>query len=485
MIKKLKITESQYARLITLIAETPFDKMAKDSIKVGDVVVITWKGSMNKFEVVDNFNGQIVMDNIDKGSTNINYRYFIVFTSLNGDDLELRRVHKIKEKDKLDGDKSTWSPVTVKDISNIQVIRDGKVIDTVDPVSPTAEKQQKQGGKKTGVVSKELSDEINNDLAIIMEQVDENKGLKIIFNQGEILFCCLNKSDGSFVFEINKEKNSTLPDLNSWDSFILELKGDPKDETVNLYELNKDVVTSTDNGETFNLKFKVSSGEKKQEIVIKGIKGVSPLPSCESSAEEGEEKENKDKKPEELKADAQKALDMILKDPKLKAAFYSQPTFWQAFVAELKGKKAPGKGIIPTLDLLNKYSFNKITEKIGKGFILGKQAIFQPLDDIEVKYRDDNDIIRTYTIPAKEDTITVRRHVLDDPYQVLQKKSNTVNLIIRILVKEKTEDENVKNCDVEIGFKNKSEKFITKGEVEDVKIKFIKSEGYQPESEKK
>ena len=78
MIKKLRITESQYERLLASINETPFDKMVKSTAKAGDIISITWKGSMNKFEVVDNIGGQIVMDNIDKGSTNINYRYFLV-----------------------------------------------------------------------------------------------------------------------------------------------------------------------------------------------------------------------------------------------------------------------------------------------------------------------------------------------------------------------------------------------------------------------
>ena len=146
MNKKIKITESQYNRLIQLMVETPFDTMTKNSIKAGDIITITWKGTKNNFKVINNTSGQIIMDNIDKGSTNINYRYFMVYTSLNGDDLQLRRVNKKKEVDKLNDTKS-WSPITVKDITNIEVIRDGKVVDKVDLLSPSPEKQQKQGKK--------------------------------------------------------------------------------------------------------------------------------------------------------------------------------------------------------------------------------------------------------------------------------------------------------------------------------------------------
>lgn len=487
MIKKLRITESQYERLLASINETPFDKMVKSTAKAGDIISITWKGSMNKFEVVDNIGGQIVMDNIDKGSTNINYRYFLVFTSLNGDDLQLRRVHKIKEKDKLDGDKSEWSPVTVKDISNIQIFRDGKVIDTVDPVSPSAEKQQKQGVKPDAAVDSELAKQIDDDLAIIMEQVSENKGLKLIFNQGDLLFCCINKTDNTFTFELNQAANKILPDLNSWDTFILELKGDPNDETQSLYELNKDVVSTIDNGETFNLKFNVSSGEKNQKIVIKGIKGVSPLPSCESDKEE-DEKELKDKTPEELMYDAEKVYQMVLNDPSMKAAFYKQPTFWQAFVAELKGKKPSATGIIPVLDIVGNYTSRKVNEKIGEGFQFKGEVMYRPLTPVQLNYKAKQGNIESYSIGTdKTYKIDIRRFEISQVGKVLMTGfDNPDNYKLRILVKDKTEKPNVKICDVEIVQEKANDKFIVKSigdEGKNVKIEFLKSEGYTTQKE--
>ena len=97
MSKKIKITESQYNRLINLMVETPFDAMAKTSIQAGDIISITWKGSKNNFKVINNTSGQIIMDNVDTNSNNKDFRYFMVYTSLTGDDMEVRRVHKTNQ----------------------------------------------------------------------------------------------------------------------------------------------------------------------------------------------------------------------------------------------------------------------------------------------------------------------------------------------------------------------------------------------------
>jgi len=477
--KKLKITEAQYNRLLQFIVETPFDTMVKQSIDIGDVVSINWKGSKNNFKVIDNSGGQIIMDNIDKGSTNINNRYFMSFTSLNGDDLEMRKVNKVKEPEKLNDIKS-WSPVTVKDISNIQIFRDGELIDTVDPVSPTAEKQQKNGPKPDTNTdnnpSPDFMNEVNNDLAIILEQLEKGKGINFIFNSGFINFCCLDRVDSTFILEINEEQNTIIDSLNKWDTFILDIKGNP--QTDNLYLKNKDIV-STNDGVTYNLKFKVSAGNTHKETVIKAIKGVSVLSSCDTTEEDEDEKPEVNG-PEEQKADAEKALQMILKDKDLQDAFYKQPGFWEMFKAELSGEKAVGTGIITVLDVMRKVTESRLVKKVGKGFNVGKKAKFIPIENVNVKYRDDKDIIHNYDLPMVEDMITVRRHLIDDVSQVLQKRVEGGNgLILRILVKDQTDEPNIKNCDVQIGIKNKSDKFVEKGQTSDVNIKFLNSEGYE------
>ena len=119
--EKVQITETQYNRLLKILSETRYDVVINKTVKVGDTIRITYKGTTNNFKVIRNDSGQVIMDNIDAGSTNINYRYFISFTSLHGDDLEIKRVHKIKEKEKLNDIKS-WTSLDVKGITNIEEI---------------------------------------------------------------------------------------------------------------------------------------------------------------------------------------------------------------------------------------------------------------------------------------------------------------------------------------------------------------------------
>lgn len=478
--KKLKITEAQYDRLLKLMTETPFDQMAKQNIQVGDVVRINWKNSNNNFKVVDNNGGQIIMDNIDTGSTNINNRYFMSYTSLDGDDLDLRKINKVKNPDKLNDIKS-WDPISVKDLSNIEVFRDGKLVDTVDPMSPTADKQQKKNTDAKDVnIEPDFMDEVNNDLAIIIEQLDEKKGINFIFNSGFVNFCCVDKTDNTFVLEINKTENTTLVDLNKWDYFILDLKGDPDHD--NLFLKNQDVVSTSD-GKTYNLKFKVSVGQVNKEVWVKAIKGVSVLPDCMSSDEDRPEDQDGTPNDEETIADAEKALQMVLNDKSLQDIFYKQPDFWAHFKADLTGKKAKGTGLLSVINMLHKYTDNKVQQKVGKGFIKNNQAKFIPAEDIAVKYRDDNDVIHTYVLPMVEDLIRVRRHEIDDVTQVLQKTIPNSPLSLRILVKNKTDDPNTKLCDVQVGVVQNNRHFVEKGATPDVRIKFLNSDGYQAQVE--
>jgi hypothetical protein len=484
MSNKLIVTEAQYQRLLNFINETPFDTMVKNTMKVGDTVVITWKNSKNNFKVIDNTSGHVIMDNIDSGSSNINYRYYMVYTGLSGDDLELRRVHKINEKDKLT-DFKEWSPMTVKDITNIQVFRGGKQIDIVDPLSPTAEKQQKQGTKNNlsgKDVSSDFTSAINQELRYVLENLDKEKGFKLSFNNGDIMFCCLAKSNNTFTLELIKETNKTLPDLNKWDTYILEIKGDVEDETTDFYSENQDILSTNDNLK-LNLKFKVVAGNNNGEAVISGIQNFSVTTSCESDEEEGEEKSKEEQSPEELKADGQLAFKMILADPELKAAFYTQPTFWQAFVADLRGDKPTGAGIIPTLDLLGKYGMNKIKQKIGDGFVIDNDAKYQLLKTIEIPYKTSKNTNDIETLRAETDYIRVRRHVIEDRDQVLIKQLNK-NLDLRIIVKNKTEDPNIYNCEIEVGKLKKGGNWenLTLDTVE-ANVRFLQSKGYNEQKE--
>lgn len=475
--KKLKITESQYDRLLRLMTEAPYEQMVKQDIQVGDVIKIEWKNSVNNFKVIDVFSGQIIMDNIDKGSTNINNRYLISYTSLNGDDLSLKKINKVKDADKLN-DIKNWELVNVNDITNFQIFRDGQLIDSVDDISPTPEKlQKKQKDVKNINVKPDFMDSVNNDLATIIENLGKEKGLNIHFKSGYINFCCFNSLNQEYILEINKDENNILPSINKWDKFILTLKGNPDND--NLFIINKDIVTTND-GVTYNLKFKVSEGVKNSVININGIEGISVLPDCNSSNEDmgDENSESDETDEEEILFNAEKSLEFILKNKDFQDAMYKQPTFWERFKADLQNKKANGTGMITIPRMVSKFTNKLVTDRVGKGFINNNQAMFVPNEPIVVKYRDDNDVIHNYELPMREDQIRVRKHEIDDVTKVLQKKIPDSNLNLRILVKDKTDEPNVKLCDVQVGILQNEKKFISKGETKDVKIKFLDSEGY-------
>ena len=481
MSKKIKITESQYNRLINLMVETPFDAMAKTSIQAGDIISITWKGSKNNFKVINNTSGQIIMDNVDTNSNNKDFRYFMVYTSLTGDDMEVRRVHKTNQANILN-DPKKWGKFTFKDITNIEVIRDGKVVDKVDPLSPSAAKQQKNGKASGGTESSFFIDEMNNKLGTVLEQLQEGKGLNLKLNNAEVIFCCIGKTGGIFDLEIIE--NKSLPLLNKWRTFVLDIKGNPNDEQTSLYEANKDIIKTPDNGKTFSIKFKVITSDKESEVWISGGNGFAITKSCGDKSDEGEtdNEKNKVKDEEELKLDAKEAFEKILADPMMQKAFYSQPTFWQTFMSELKGKKHPGNGIITVLNIVKKYEDKKIVELIGEGFTDKKGVIvkFQPLEPITLSYNAQKEGRKSFTLqtlrPTEIKTSTEKRetglvlevNLPDDP-----------NYILRVVVDGKTETENIKECRLIIGRIASNNIFTAVSSPVTTQLEFLNSDGYK------
>lgn len=468
MNNKIIITESQYERLQKILLETPFDVMVKNSIEVGDTVTITWKGSQINFEVMNITSGQIIMDNIDKGSTNINYRYLLTYTSLEGDDLDLRRVHKTKESDKLDDPKS-WSNINVKDITNIEVKRNGSVVDTVDPVSPSAEKlQDKNDAAGDG---DETYDEINNNLGIILDSVTLNKGLKLAFSNTEVIFCCIGRSNNIIDLEITDNKSITS--LNTWDSFSFSLK-----EGDDLFNLNKSIVKTTDDGNSFGLKLDVRSGDKTGKIWLNGIVGVSITKACDSK--EDDEADLVGKEEDEFSnLDPMEVARIISGDKNLQKAFYSQPTFWELLKAEIKGEKAMGSGIITAAKLINQYKDKNINEKLGAKFVNNQKVLYRLLDyPIDIRYTDKKGVPLNFERKVGIDYYsTVKSYMFNDSegdeYKVLENSEEKS----KILVKDKTDEQNVFICDI-------VKEYIVNDEVktnkeEDIRIKFYDSNGYK------
>jgi hypothetical protein len=472
MPKKIILTEEQFSKLNTFIVETKFDTFIKNSAKVGDIIKIHYKNTTSSFEVLNNDMGQITMDCIDAG-VNKNYRFFLAYTGLNGNKLQLSKVHKIKEKDKLDDVKS-WKVENLNDVKNIELVRGDKVVDTVD---------KPQGDSPAGESNDvDFENEMTNTLGYLLSELKEGKGLVMkMTNNEDLLYCCLARDSKSFTLELNDK--TRLKALNKWDSFVITLNGNPDNEDENLYELNKTMVRTKDGGKSFDILTKANSGKVSKNVWITGIVGFSVTPNCESKEEDSKDEKDKRTKEDELKREGEKAYEMILNDPNLKKAFYSQPNFWELFVAELKGEKATGHGIVPALKIINSYETKSIESKLGAGFIEGKKVSFKPMETIKVPYkRNEEDFF--YTFDSLSDRIynadVLERKLGEGPKLKGILKDKKLSYEIEIKSKDEKADD-VFICDVSLIVKEgQTTMKYDYDESFEIKIDRNNSAGYRP-----
>ena len=179
---------------------------------------------------------------------------------------------------------------------------------------------------------------------------------------------------------------------------------------------------------------------------------------------------------EELRAEAERAYKMILNDPNLKKAFYKKPTFWNLFIGELKGKASPGKGIFPTLQLLNNYGRTKLGENLGVEFIQGKRVTFSAYNrPYTINYED-----KTFELSVgASETGVVRNYKIGDSDYVIDNKQDK----FKIYVKEKTDVQDVFKCEL-IKYTMRPNEGIKNYPYQgDVYIKFQQSDGYSPSTQ--
>ena len=191
------------------------------------------------------------------------------------------------------------------------------------------------------------------------------------------------------------------------------------------------------------------------------------------------EKEKQEKIKKE-KTYGKKALETIVNDPTLQAAFYRQPSFWKTFMADLQGKTAPGKGIVPTLDLINGYVDKKKKEKNPdlSPFKMNRKAEFMVLETIS--FKDDEGNIRN--IPANTDkpyfATNTHGNYFDknsmgsyENSNMLQSsdKENKLGFQFRIMVKPPAIKDDTFKCDII---------YNSKVVFKDARIRFLQSNGY-------
>lgn len=478
MNKKLIISENQYEKLRFFILETAFDKLAKSVIKDGDTIKINANNEVLSFKVIDSLSGQVYMENIDKGTAYFGKLVFISFTSFNDGKLDLRVANDTQKTEK-PINSSNWAKLTLKNIEKIDVYRGDNLIDST---SDTKEPEQKPEDKEDNTeqnLSDEAMDNINDLMRLMLDGLDDGKGLTLVMSNNEqVKLCCQSASNGTFILE--PIGDSPIELLSNFDSITIKIiPVDEEDVETDLLTANKELWSTTDDGQTVNIVIEGHSGDKTEKVKITGVSDLKIDQTC--SSEEDEEGEDED-------YDAEKVLKMVLSDPDLKAAFYKQPTFWQAFKAELTGKEATGKGIIPTLDLIGRYMDKKLTDKLGDGFKKKGSVSFIPLEAVSIPYTNKKGG-RVYFELKKdikyegEFAVIVKGFSYEDienrDYQVLENSAKG----FRIIVKEKTETPNVFICDVEKLYSVKNEP--KRAREEDVQIRLMDSNGYKSDKQEK
>lgn len=351
--------------------------------------------------------------------------------------------------------------------------------------------------------SRELdSMEINHDLNETPEGLADKyyELLKNLVTDNEVYIDSKNKWDGiviskrmdSIDIELYKHGIPINEDDNnmSWnnDPEILAIPNPKQNKKKKSVILTLDLKTNpfyVDNGklmlkgvsyDTFN--------DKKAEFVVPIKKFRTNVGEPKLDRSNGEKSDNNDdddelndvKSEEELRKEALIGYKMILNDPILQKAFYRKPSFWNLFISELKGKKAPGKGIVPTLQLLDSYGSGKLNKNLGAEFIQGKRIQFEP-------YK------RPYSIDVDGDTFqlnagtiyegTVKKYKFSQNYYVIDSKQG--NYGFKLYVKSKTDVESVFKCEFIRYIRDADNKVKQYPHEGDIYIKFsTQSDGYKP-----
>lgn len=178
------------------------------------------------------------------------------------------------------------------------------------------------------------------------------------------------------------------------------------------------------------------------------------------------------KSAEELKRDGKIALDMILNNQVLRDAFYKQPSLWNLFMAELKGEKAPGQGIIPTMEILKNFNTKQLSEKYPE-FKVGQEVKFEPMVPYTINLPDGT----TFQLNAgKEYTGEVNEPKYNNKYLIISNKEQGFSLTVINKI-----ENNEYKCKLTKTITNNNGK-VDKKTLEEVLINFKPSDGYTSET---
>jgi hypothetical protein len=162
-------------------------------------------------------------------------------------------------------------------------------------------------------------------------------------------------------------------------------------------------------------------------------------------------------------------------DPVLQNLLIREPSFMDRVRAEMNGKKASYRGILAAQKLASEY----VDKKLGKGFIPYKKAKYEVLDSVFINYLSKGSSQAEFTREINREYYAFNeRQSIGYNYKTLKNKEEDYE----IKVKEKIEGEDdVFNCQfykvADLKLNNETDLFSKQ-----VKIRFLESEGYVPET---
>ena len=481
MDKKLIITEEQYKKLKFFLLESTFDVMANDVIHKGDRIIITIGDKKYNFIVVDNHGGQIYMDVIDRGSEYFQKRAFLTKTSFQNNTLELRVASDSQKEEKpLNG--NSWSKWVLRNVEQIDVYRNGKVIDgtNYDP------NEEKNNERKLNFIE-------------TLETLNEGESL-VIKTDGkleELVLDFMSKSSGFIHFELSESTEDALGNVNITGVDV---------------STNEDEIEVTENG---LLSINIITYESKDGNMEKNesrIQNITDFSVINTEVESDEEDDDDDEEESKSNLDVKKMQQYIENDPKFKKAILnfkgklspsqlsSFANEWEIAFAGKSSQKNDGpdsSGTLKVKEILNSYEKNKL-ERFGNNFREKSKINFTPLDNVSIPYKSKGGDVNFVLVKGDiyDEEMAVYYRGIDDSEISKSKGQYNVKLSnnsFEIILKEKADKPNVYICDVVKLYKVKVKNNQDVEEIqtrrtppqENVYIRLINSAGYKSEENQK
>ncbi len=347
---KLKLTETQYNKLESYINETKFD-IAVNQIKDGDIISILFNdNTTNNFKVITNNNGNIIMDNIDAKSTNVNYRYYFNLESLDYGTLDLKRVHKEKQADIMGENPINWPNFSIKNIKSFRIFNaNGTKKDEIDISKKSLTKEPKTDKKISNF------EELNNSVFKKIEN-ELNEKQTIIFNLSdgsEITFCVSSQHGRTYEMVINDIKgNRDKYEFLKENNIVLTFN-----ESAGQNELDE-LLKTKNNGQIKSLKLAlVNKSNQSEKPYYLDFKDFTIGGSCQDTELIKKDKERT--KTNKEREEAKDIMNLVLSDPLLKKAFMATPKLFNLI------KIGDPVGIVPAEHLLNGYMEKRTKDTLG------------------------------------------------------------------------------------------------------------------------